>query len=210
MIEPSLPPPAPPAPSSPLEDWPASAAEVIEAINAGRHALVAATAVADVMFAEATAVMGDVGWKFEGNDRTEEVREAFLRVVVTGPSVKLTWSLDDLPVAELVYHGPGDEWRVTTPGDGPHGAKFEIHPAGTVCRRATTAREVCLAVAATPLFAHAMARARSKNAARLAEEARARCCREYCRARSERRDAILLAVFCVALAAVAGLGFFLP
>ena len=206
MIEPSLPPPAPPAPSSPLEDRPASAAEVIEAINAGRHALVAATAVADVMFAEATAVMGDVGWKFEGNDRTEEVREAFLRVVVTGPSVKLTWSLDDLPVAELVYHGPGDEWRVTTPGDGPHGARVEIHPPGTVCRRATTAREVCLAVAATPLFAHAMTRAYSKRAAQLVEEARTQRRRE----RSEHRDAILLAVFLVALLAVAGLGFFLP
>ena len=105
----------------------------------------------------------------------------------------------------MTYRGPGDEWRLTTPGDGPHGARVEIHPAGTVCRRATTAREVCLAVAATPLFAHAMARARGKRAAQLVEEAQSQRRRE----RSKRRDSILLAVFLVFCLAVAGLGFFL-
>ena len=174
-------------------------------MEAARHALAEAPAIADVIFAEATAVMGDVGW----GDRADAVRDAIVRGVATGSTHELTWTIGDVPVAKMSYRGPGDEWRLTTPGDGPLGAKVEIHPAGTVCRRATTAREVCLAVAATPLFAHAMAQARSKNATRLAEEARARCCREYCRARSERRDAILLAVFLVFCLAVAGLGFFL-
>lgn len=178
---------------------------MIDAVDAGRRALAEATVVADVMFAEATAVMSDVGW----GDRADAVRDAIVRGVATGSTHELTWSVDDLPVAAMTYRGPGDEWRLTTPGDGPLGARVEIHPPGTVCRRATTAREVCLAVAATPLFAHAMALARNKNAARLAEEARARCCREYCRARSERRDAVLLAVFLVFCLAVAGLGFLL-
>lgn len=137
-----------------LDRYFADRVEVTAAVDTGKHALAAATVVADAMFAEATAVMGDVGW----GERADAVRDAIVRGVATGPTHELTWTVGDVSVAKFTYHGPGDEWRVTTPGDGPHGAKFEIHPAGTVCRRATTAREVCLAVAATPLDAYVAGR----------------------------------------------------